>query len=922
MQRFKNLTKKSGKVASAILSAAMVTSMVLGTNVVEVKAATGTGAEAEADVQSTTTNNDQEAVKIVKQKLEETLKPLTANANLTLDEVDYNKTSGKKTLTPYADAIKDLEKQYTLSTKQVLFIRNAKIAVDKPSATKPGTLTLTYEIVRGKGTVGEDGIPTNFTSATPSAKETAKITYTLASNSDRAKAANEALTKALEEYKDKVNNTTTYEDIKEDVVKKALKDDGLNFSDFDVDHNKVGINKLNLATKDKTGSIETTIQVAQLQAGTDGTTKSTTVLTPAVDAQISGYEYTIPSNTERINKASAAISEYLKDARFLDANIAPTVTNGAIVPDTTTNGAFNFTRFVEGKDGRTVKEGVASPKTENKNVGGLRKFLQKDFPDVQIQNPESNAHAEAVSKFEVLDPVTRNTDGKATVDFVLETNAAAFNYSTTDDYGSNVGAYVENVKVADKAAYLTGSDDRLARHDQEETVTLLSDKTKAERAVKDLAEVASSIDATNKNAAEFNELFENAVNEKYLYAEQGKADAELAVYKDGAPTGKTVRDVLQFEDRDITTNKPAASKYTKDFDTNLYYNDSTGILSGGTGITVEFIGDDASAYKDAQPKVVITASFATGAADQTAPNQTSTTTVTEFEKATDSAQTVTNQAKAAIEKALADVNYTNDTTKADVEKVVKDVLAADVYKDVEAKEIAFNLTEATADKEGTAHTEVALENKKNGETVTAVADATFTFYSNTFVEKDGKKYYYNKEGKLLKNTFLQGTESPDGYTYYIQNDGSVMQDRLTYHPNGKEVIYFDKDGHEVFDAFVNVKKDVQGNPVDYIGYFGTLGYAYINQTTYGNGEGAYSKDALFYINDYGVLENKGWFQNAAGNIGYAAANGTLTTNQWGLDQFGRKVYFQANGFLAKGLITDGAKYYQLDENDGHLVGEF
>ena len=149
-----------------------------------------------------------------------------------------------------------------------------------------------------------------------------------------------------------------------------------------------------------------------------------------------------------------------------------------------------------------------------------------------------------------------------------------------------------------------------------------------------------------------------------------------------------------------------------------------------------------------------------------------------------------------------------------------------------------------------------------------------------------------------------------------------MQDRLSYDPSGKDVIYFDADGHMAFDKFINIKHDVLGNPVDYIGYFDTFGRAYVNRTTYGNGEGAYAKDALFYINDYGVLENKGWFKNAAGEIGYAATNGTLTTSQWSLDPFGRRVYFQANGFLAKGLMTDGVKYYQLDENDGHLVGEF
>ena len=290
-------------------------------------------------------------------------------------------------------------------------------------------------------------------------------------------------------------------------------------------------------------------------------------------------------------------------------------------------------------------------------------------------------------------------------------------------------------------------------------------------------------------------------------------------------------------------------------------------------------------------------------------------------KVTLKAQTKKAKIEAAIDSALDEFVATNDTTADDVKVAVEAAVASfDEGAQVEVK--IPEKTKATSEAEGSLVVEVKAT--VDGEKVEMSKTLTIAKLAakGQFVEKDGKKFYYGKDGQLLKNTFLQGTESPDGYTYYIQNDGSVMQDRLTYHPNGKDVIYFDAEGHEVFDAFVNVKKDVQGNAVDYIGYFGTLGGAYVNQTTYGNGVGAYSKDALFYINDYGVLENKGWFQNAAGNIGYAAANGTLTTNQWSLDQFGRKVYFQADGFLAKGLITDGVKYYQLDETDGHLVGEF
>lgn len=251
---------------------------------------------------------------------------------------------------------------------------------------------------------------------------------------------------------------------------------------------------------------------------------------------------------------------------------------------------------------------------------------------------------------------------------------------------------------------------------------------------------------------------------------------------------------------------------------------------------------------------------------------------------------------------------------------------ADVYGAGVSADVVFTSADDAKDNQPEVVITVDLTNADGTKTTKTAVVNTFNVKpeesKGSFEEKDGKKYYYDANGNTLQNTYLQGTDSPDGYTYYIQADGSVMQDRLTYTPDGKYIIYFDEDGHEVFDAFVNVKKDMQGNDVDYIAYFDTFGHAYTNITTYGNGEGTYSKDSLFYINDYGVLQTNGWFKNAEGNIGYAAENGALTTSQWGVDQFGRKVYFQANGFLAKGLITDGVKYYQLDENDGHLVGEF
>ena len=61
MQRFKDFTKKSGKVASAILSAAMVTSMVAGTNVVY---AATEATEATTDVTAETTQEKEKEAAI------------------------------------------------------------------------------------------------------------------------------------------------------------------------------------------------------------------------------------------------------------------------------------------------------------------------------------------------------------------------------------------------------------------------------------------------------------------------------------------------------------------------------------------------------------------------------------------------------------------------------------------------------------------------------------------------------------------------------------------------------------------------------------------------------------------------------------------------------------------------------------------
>lgn len=141
---------------------------------------------------------------------------------------------------------------------------------------------------------------------------------------------------------------------------------------------------------------------------------------------------------------------------------------------------------------------------------------------------------------------------------------------------------------------------------------------------------------------------------------------------------------------------------------------------------------------------------------------------------------------------------------------------------------------------------------------------------------NGVHYYLN--GERIKNAFFcDGT-----YTYYLQWNGVPMRSTLTYHPDGKQVIYFDEWGHEVFDSFVHVKKNIEGNEVDDLCYFGSTGNLYVNTLTY-NQEGT----KLYYANPYGVMEQSSSFiidgnavniQLANGNAyGYANADGSIVS---------------------------------------------
>lgn len=173
-------------------------------------------------------------------------------------------------------------------------------------------------------------------------------------------------------------------------------------------------------------------------------------------------------------------------------------------------------------------------------------------------------------------------------------------------------------------------------------------------------------------------------------------------------------------------------------------------------------------------------------------------------------------------------------------------------------------------------------------------------------DENGELCYYDADCEKVRNQFMC-----DGlYTYYLQNDGTAMSNRLTYHPDGVHLIYLDEYGRESFDQFHYCAD------VGYTCYFNTFGYAIYDQVTFLN-------EQAYYLDLTGRRREEGWFLYENGfDIGYASADGSLVTNGFGNDAWGRTVFFQWNGKLARGLISDGLYFYRMDAADGHCIEQF
>jgi hypothetical protein len=235
---------------------------------------------------------------------------------------------------------------------------------------------------------------------------------------------------------------------------------------------------------------------------------------------------------------------------------------------------------------------------------------------------------------------------------------------------------------------------------------------------------------------------------------------------------------------------------------------------------------------------------------------------------------------------------------------------------------AAETTEAPAAEETTE----AVAEDVAAEEVT-VADGGNEYYNININGGNWDGTHYTVGGNVIINAFFcDGT-----YTYYLQADGTPMKDRLTYHPDGYHIIYFDANGHEVFSDFAHVTKSIAGDAVDDLCFFDVYGYMYVNKLTYDK-----AGQNLYYINECGVIQRGNrWFQfpdrieNIDGEdlytgnaYGFGTENGALLTNTMTYNKNGQQVYLQGNGMTAMGLTNLGGTWYMFDVNDGHFVQSY
>ena len=159
---------------------------------------------------------------------------------------------------------------------------------------------------------------------------------------------------------------------------------------------------------------------------------------------------------------------------------------------------------------------------------------------------------------------------------------------------------------------------------------------------------------------------------------------------------------------------------------------------------------------------------------------------------------------------------------------------------------------------------------------------------------DGRRYYFDKNGYLLKEQWLS---LPDG-KYYLNSYGMAYIGKM--YVNGL-TLYFDEDGRQA----INEWKTLDGRRY----YFDKNGYLLKEQWLY-------LPDGEYYLNSYGMAY-VGFMKTSSYTL-YFDELGRKCTGWRTID--GERYYFDVNGHMAYAFTTINGIKYCLDGNGNKLTG--
>lgn len=171
-------------------------------------------------------------------------------------------------------------------------------------------------------------------------------------------------------------------------------------------------------------------------------------------------------------------------------------------------------------------------------------------------------------------------------------------------------------------------------------------------------------------------------------------------------------------------------------------------------------------------------------------------------------------------------------------------------------------------------------------------DNNGNFIKNDWAEINGKYYYFDMNGYLVTNQWVQDE-------YYVDDKG-VMQTNYWYDDKNGNMYYLGKDGKYTKDTIVTIDNNEYA--------FNPNGELVKNAPYVKEGKG-------YYFGNDGRIDKTEGYKSINGTYCYVKDDGSLLVNDWKEDE-GKWYYFNDIGLMLKNSFVEGG--YYVDEN-GEMV---